>query len=142
MLVIGNVPETTLADIVISSVSVVGLTVLAAGKVRIAWAVPSAALRADGFLSGIGAAQAFVVLAGIVADRLLSWRGADNTAALVVGLAAVTIAVRSASIARRDLLHRPAVAIGITEEDERTPREILDVADVDAAARAMTRAQP
>jgi divalent metal cation (Fe/Co/Zn/Cd) transporter len=91
----GHVPESTLADILISSVSLVGLTVLAAGKVRIARAIPSAALRADGFLSGIGAAQALVVLAGIVAERLLSWHWADDTAALVVGLVAVTIAFRA-----------------------------------------------
>ena len=94
-LALGHVPEATLADILISSVSLVGLTVLSAGKVRIARAIPSAALRADGFLSGIGATQALVVLAGIVAERLLSWHWADDTAALVVGLVAVTIAFRA-----------------------------------------------
>jgi divalent metal cation (Fe/Co/Zn/Cd) transporter len=78
---------------VIASVSLVGLTVLSTTKVRLARAIPSAALRADGFLSGIGAAQALVVLAGIVAARLLSWRWADDAAALTVGLVAVTIAV-------------------------------------------------
>jgi divalent metal cation (Fe/Co/Zn/Cd) transporter len=92
-LALGHVPEPTLTDIVIASVSLVGLTVLSTTKVRLARAIPSAALRADGFLSGIGAAQALVVLAGIVAARLLSWRWADDAAALTVGLVAVTIAV-------------------------------------------------
>src|SRR5262249_59594685 len=39
----------------------------------------------------------------------------------------------SALIALRDLLHRPAVAVGIVEEHERAPREVLDLADVDPA---------
>jgi divalent metal cation (Fe/Co/Zn/Cd) transporter len=106
-LAIGNVPETTRADILIASVSLVGLTVLAIGKIRIARAIPSAALRADGFLSGIGATQALVVLAGIVAERLLSSHWADDTAALVVGLVAVAIAVRAGTELNRGAV--PAV---------------------------------
>src|SRR5438552_2892994 len=34
-------------------------------------------------------------------------------------------------VARGKLLHRPAVAVGIAEEHERAPREILDRADLD-----------
>src|SRR4029077_15063902 len=36
----------------------------------------------------------------------------------------------SASGARRNRLHRPAVAVGIAEEDELAPRELLDLADL------------
>jgi len=36
-------------------------------------------------------------------------------------------------LARRDLLHGPAVAVRIAEEDERAPGKILDVADLDPA---------
>jgi hypothetical protein len=32
------------------------------------------------------------------------------------------------------LLHGPAVAVGIAEEHERSPREVLDVADIHGAA--------
>ena len=94
-LAIGHYPKTSTAEIVIASVSLVGLTVLSAGKVRIARRVPSAALRSDGYLSGIGAAQALVVLGGTAAARLLSWHWADDAAALVVGLVAITIAVQT-----------------------------------------------
>src|SRR3954454_17962410 len=40
--------------------------------------------------------------------------------------------------ARRQLLHRPAVAIGIAEEHERAPREFLHVADLDASLDEMS----
>src|SRR5436190_12848573 len=35
--------------------------------------------------------------------------------------------------ARLDLLHRPAVAVGIAEEDEPAPREVLHLGDLDPA---------
>ena len=38
-----------------------------------------------------------------------------------------------AESARRKLLHRPAVAVGIGEEHERAPGELLDLADLHAA---------
>lgn len=43
------------------------------------------------------------------------------------------LAPTQTSIAGGDLLHRPAVPVGITEEDERSPRELLDLADLHAA---------
>jgi divalent metal cation (Fe/Co/Zn/Cd) transporter len=55
--------------------------------------VPSAALRSDGHLSGIGAAQAAVVLLGAEATSVLSWNWADDAAAMVVGAVAIGIAV-------------------------------------------------
>src|ERR1700752_766906 len=35
--------------------------------------------------------------------------------------------------ARRDLLYRPAVPVGVLEEHEAAPREVLHLADLDAA---------
>ena len=72
-LTIGHFPKTSTAEIVISSLSVVALCILSTCKVRVARAIPSAALRSDGFLTGIGAAQALVILAGTAAARRLSW---------------------------------------------------------------------
>jgi divalent metal cation (Fe/Co/Zn/Cd) transporter len=89
---IGHFPTTSSAAIAIAAVSLVGLSVLSVRKVRIARLVPSAALRSDGHLSGVGAAQAAVVLLGTGAARLVSWHWADDTAALVVGVVAVVIA--------------------------------------------------
>jgi divalent metal cation (Fe/Co/Zn/Cd) transporter len=94
-LAIGNFPKSGVPELVISSISLVGLSVLSARKVRIARNIPSAALRSDGFLSGVGAAQALVVLTGTAAARLLSWHWADDAAALVLGLVAITIAIRT-----------------------------------------------
>src|SRR5207245_2190199 len=39
---------------------------------------------------------------------------------------------RVAPLAARDRLHGPAVPVGVVEEDERPPRKMLDVADLDA----------
>src|SRR4051812_41152408 len=86
-------PKTSAAGIILAGVSLVGLSVLATVKVRIAQRVPSAALRSDGYLSGVGAAQAAVVLVGTGADEILSWHWADDAAAVVVGAVAVGIAV-------------------------------------------------
>jgi divalent metal cation (Fe/Co/Zn/Cd) transporter len=88
----GHHPKTTGAGIAVAAVSLVGLSVLAVCKVRVARRVPSAALRSDGHLSGVGAAQGAVVLLGTGASRLFSWSWADDSAAIVVGAAAVAIA--------------------------------------------------
>lgn len=89
----GHHPETSDAGMVIAGASLVVLAVLATLKVRLGNRVPSAALRSDGFLSGIGAAQAAVVLLGAEAASVLSWHWADDTAAIVVGTVAIGIAV-------------------------------------------------
>ena len=89
---IGHFPTTSNAAIAIAAISLVGLSVLSVRKVRVARLVPSAALRSDGHLSGVGAAQAAVVLVGTGAARLVEWHWADDTAALVVGVVAVAIA--------------------------------------------------
>lgn len=85
--------KTSTAGIVLAAISLVGLTFLATRKVRVARDVPSAALRSDGHLSGVGAAQAAVVLLGTLVGAAFSWHWADNIAAIVVGAVAVGIAV-------------------------------------------------
>ncbi len=89
----GHRPETSDAGMVIAGASLVVLAVLSVLKVRLGKRVPSAALRSDGFLSGIGAAQAAVVLLGAEAASVWSWHWADDTAAIVVGTVAVGIAL-------------------------------------------------
>jgi divalent metal cation (Fe/Co/Zn/Cd) transporter len=89
----GHHPSTSDAGIAVAAASLVVLAVLAVLKVRIASRVPSPALRSDGFLSGIGAAQAGVVLLGTEASSALAWDWADSVAAMVVGAIAVAIAL-------------------------------------------------
>jgi divalent metal cation (Fe/Co/Zn/Cd) transporter len=89
----GHRPSTSDAGMGIATASLVVLGVLAVLKVRLGKRVPSAALRSDGFLSGIGAAQAAVVLLGALAASALSWHWADDAAAIVVGAVAIGIAV-------------------------------------------------
>jgi divalent metal cation (Fe/Co/Zn/Cd) transporter len=89
----GRHPSTSNAGIGVAAASLVVLGVLAVLKVRIASRVPSAALRSDGFLSGVGAAQATVVLLGAEAASALAWDWADSVAAIVVGAIAIGIAV-------------------------------------------------
>lgn len=100
----GNHAKSSTAGIVIAAVSLVGLSALSRAKVRVGKRVPSAALRSDGHLSGVGAAQGAVVLLGTAAASAFSWHWADNTAALAVGLVAVAIAV---STFLTDVRHRP-----------------------------------
>jgi divalent metal cation (Fe/Co/Zn/Cd) transporter len=97
----GSHASTSDAGVGIAAASLVVLAVLAALKVRIAGRVPSRALRADGFLSGIGAAQAGVVLLGAEATSVLAWDWADNVAATVVGTVAVAISVTTMVRERR-----------------------------------------
>jgi divalent metal cation (Fe/Co/Zn/Cd) transporter len=100
----GNHAKSSTAGIVIAAVSLVGLSVLARAKVRVGHRVPSAALRSDGHLSGVGAAQGAVVLLGTGAASVLSWHWADDTAALAVGVVAVSIAATTVVAGKR---HRP-----------------------------------
>jgi divalent metal cation (Fe/Co/Zn/Cd) transporter len=89
----GHRASTSDAGIGIAAASLVVLAVLAVLKVRLGNRVPSAALRSDGFLSGIGATQAGVVLLGAMAADVLAWHWADDVAAIVVGAVAIGIAV-------------------------------------------------
>ncbi len=90
-LAVGQVSETSAGEIIVATASVVALAFLSARKLRIARAVPSAALRSDGHVSMIGATQATIVLLGATVVALWSWSWADNVAATVVGGVAIVL---------------------------------------------------
>ena len=52
---------------------------------------------------------------------------AESYAAIVAGVRA---GFKARLVAGRDLLYGPAVAVGVAEEDERAPVELLDLADI------------
>jgi len=114
----GRHPSTSDAGIVVAGASFVVLGVLAVLKVRIAGRVPSAALRSDGFLSGVGAAQAAVVLLGAEATSVLAWHWADSLAAMVVGAIAVAIAVATiAGEHERSGVHLDHLILAVNDRD-------------------------
>jgi divalent metal cation (Fe/Co/Zn/Cd) transporter len=77
----------------LAAVSLVVLAVLSSRKRRIGREIASKALLADGRVSGIGSIQAGIALAGLVASHAFDIGWADAAAALVVGAAAVLVAV-------------------------------------------------
>jgi divalent metal cation (Fe/Co/Zn/Cd) transporter len=83
------------AGAVVAAVSLVALGALSARKQWVAGRVGSRALRADGHLSAIGALQAAVALAGLVAAERFGWEWADAVAAIVVGMVALALAILS-----------------------------------------------
>lgn len=80
---------TTLAGMALAAVSTVMLVVLARAKQRVARRIPSRALHADGWLSGVGALLAGVTLAGTALQVSLGWWWLDPAAATAVGSVAV-----------------------------------------------------
>ena len=77
---------------VLAAASLVVLVALSRRKHRLAIRVASPALRSDGHLSAVGAAQAAVTLAGVV-TATMGWRWADPAAAISVGSVAATVGV-------------------------------------------------
>ena len=70
-----------------AAASLVVLPLLAIGKLRIAGAIPSRALRTDAVITLVGAATAALSLIGLVLTETLDWTAADPAAAL--GIAAL-----------------------------------------------------
>ncbi|HEX4490733.1 MAG TPA: hypothetical protein VH914_05955 [Acidimicrobiia bacterium] len=103
-LAMGRAGEASNVGVVLAAVSLVALSVLSARKVQVARRVGSAALRSDGHLSGIGAMQAAVTLAGTVATRALGWTWADSVATTVIGCVAVALAIATWRVERRATL--------------------------------------
>jgi divalent metal cation (Fe/Co/Zn/Cd) transporter len=93
LLVTGASADTSSAGAVVAAVSLVALAALSARKHWVAGRVGSPALLADGHLSAIGAMQAAVALAGLVAAEWFGWEWADAVAAIAVGTVAVTMAI-------------------------------------------------
>ena len=89
-------PHASAGNVAVAAASVVGLAALAARKRQLAIRLPSAALRADGQLSGIGATLAGITLAGAAAVTAFGWWWADPVAAAAIGLGAIGLGVRVA----------------------------------------------
>jgi divalent metal cation (Fe/Co/Zn/Cd) transporter len=85
--------ESSTAGVIVAAASLIALIILSVKKQRIARRVASPALLSDGHLSGIGAAQAAVTLAGTAITRWLGWLWADASATILVGVVAVSLAV-------------------------------------------------
>ncbi|MBW8825003.1 MAG: cation transporter [Acidobacteria bacterium] len=81
------------SGVVLAALSVVVLAVLADRKRRVARLIPSQALLADGWLSGVGTLLAAVTVAGTGATSLFGWWWVDPVAAGVVACGAVAVAV-------------------------------------------------
>jgi divalent metal cation (Fe/Co/Zn/Cd) transporter len=77
-------PERSPAGLALTAASVLALPVLARAKLRLAGALESTALRADGILSLAGGALAAVTLASLGLDAALGWWWSDAVAALII----------------------------------------------------------
>jgi divalent metal cation (Fe/Co/Zn/Cd) transporter len=86
--------EASTAAALLAAVSLLVLTLLSRTKIRVATRVDSAALRADGHLSAVGAGQAAVVLGGLVVTAAFGWEWADAVTAIIVGLVAIGLSTR------------------------------------------------
>ena len=100
-LLTGHAGEPRSPELAIAAVSAIVLTLLSVQKQSIAGRVESRALLSDGHLSGIGAAQAAVALGGIALSELLGWTAMDPIATMLVGIVAISVAVKTWSSARR-----------------------------------------
>jgi divalent metal cation (Fe/Co/Zn/Cd) transporter len=79
-------PERTGPGIIIAGASVLVLPGLAYWKRRLSHALGSRALRADSFLTGVGAILAAIALVGVLLNQLLRIGRADAAAALLIAL--------------------------------------------------------
>ncbi|HEV7535472.1 MAG TPA: cation transporter, partial [Acidimicrobiia bacterium] len=102
-LVGGESVEPSTVGVVLAAVSLVVLLALSARKLALAGPVGSPALRTDGHLSAVGAAQAGVTVVGAVVTRWFGWYWADAVAGTVLGCVAVTVAVATWAMERRTL---------------------------------------
>jgi divalent metal cation (Fe/Co/Zn/Cd) transporter len=77
-------PESSPLGIALTGASIAVLPFLAHAKLRLARALESQALRADGVLSGAGAALAAATLIGLALSTAVDWWWADSVAALLI----------------------------------------------------------
>ena len=94
-LVAGSSGGSSNAGVALAAISLFVLIGLSARKQWLAHRIGSGALLADGRLSGIGAMQAGVTLLGTGAARWFGWDWADAVAAGVVGLVAISVAIKT-----------------------------------------------
>ena len=90
------------AGMALAAVSVVVLSALARRKHAVARRVPSHALRADGWLSAVGAALAGVTLVGTALTTAIGWWWLDPVFALMVAGGAAVLSVGLARGAPHD----------------------------------------
>lgn len=81
------------AGVTLAGVSVLALATLAYRKRDIAQRIPSHALRADAWVSAMGAGLALVALAGTGLDAAFGWWWSDPSAAIAVGCGAVGLGI-------------------------------------------------
>jgi divalent metal cation (Fe/Co/Zn/Cd) transporter len=89
------------AGVVLAGLSALVLALLARTKRGIGERLGSPALRADGWVSAVGAALALVTLIGTGLTTAASWTSADPAAATVVAIGAVVLSVELRRQARR-----------------------------------------
>lgn len=77
----------------VTAASFLVLGILAISKRRIAVRIPSHALYSDGWVSGVGALLALVVLGGTILNSALGLWWIDPTAAIVIACGAVLLSV-------------------------------------------------
>jgi divalent metal cation (Fe/Co/Zn/Cd) transporter len=85
--------ETAPEGVALAAASAVVLAGLGARKRRVGASIPSGALVADGWVSTVGALLALVTLVGTAVNAALSWAWVDATAALVVAVGAIGMAL-------------------------------------------------
>jgi divalent metal cation (Fe/Co/Zn/Cd) transporter len=96
----GSGPEPSAVGIALTAVSILVLPFLARAKLRLAGALGSRALRADGVLSGAGAALAGATLLGLAVNSAFGWSWADSVAALLIGATLAREGMRALESAR------------------------------------------
>ena len=92
----GTTASNSRGSVFLAAGSLVALTLLALRKRHVSVRLSSHALRADSYLSAVGAALAAVTLAGTAASNSVGWWWADPSAAflIAVGAASVGFAMR------------------------------------------------
>jgi divalent metal cation (Fe/Co/Zn/Cd) transporter len=88
-LVAASPPGRSYPALVLAGASLAFLPFLSIAKFRLARRLPSDALRADGVLSGAGAALAAAVLVGLLVNDTLGWGWADAAAAVCIAAAMI-----------------------------------------------------
>jgi len=92
-LALGAGSDASHAGVALAATSLVALSALSLRKQQIAGRISSGALRSDGHLSGVGAMQAAVALAGTGLAAAVGWHWADAAATALVGSVAIGLAV-------------------------------------------------
>ena len=77
-------PDGSVVGVVLTAGSIVVLPVLSIAKLRLSRSLESQALRADGVLSGAGAALAAATLIALALSTSFDWWWADSAAALLI----------------------------------------------------------